>query len=149
MILAGLLAGCLDACAASGWSRYRPLIEQAAERYAVDAALIRAVIKVESNFNPDAVSHAGALGLMQVLPRTAGDYGVDEPQQLFDPAINIAVGSRHLKRLLLKYRNISRALSAYHAGEGNETQFRRRGVFVETRKYTVRVIKYFQQYRQK
>ena len=134
--------------AAFGWSGYRAMIEQAAKRYGVDTALIRALIKVESDFTPDAVSSAGAVGSMQVLPQSASDYGVDERQALFDAATNITVGTRHLKRLLLKYRNISRALSAYHAGEGNGQQFRRVGVFVETRKYTVRVIKYFQQYRQ-
>lgn len=148
LVLGTLLAACWQGGMAADWSGYRALIEQAAKRHAVDAALVRAVIKVESNFNPDAVSHAGALGLMQVMPQTAGDYGVDDRQQLFDAETNIDVGTRHLKRLLVKYRNISRALSAYHAGEGNAQQFRRDGIFVETRKYTVRVIKYYQQYRQ-
>ena len=148
MVLALLFGGVLNVGAAeSGWSTYRALVQQAAQRHTIDPALIRAVIKVESNFNPDAVSHADAVGLMQILPRTATDYGVDERQMLFDPATNIDVGTRHLKRLLVRYKNISRALSAYHAGEGNEQKFRRVGVFVETRRYTVRVIKYFQQYR--
>jgi len=146
-VLLALLGGAVKVSAAeSGWAKYRGMIQQADQRYTVDPALIRAVIKVESNFNPDAVSHADAVGLMQIFPRTATDYGVDERQLLFDPATNIDVGTRHLKRLLVRYKNISRALNAYHAGEGNAQQFRRVGVFVETRRYTVRVIKYFQQY---
>ena len=128
-------------------SRYDTLIARAAKRYQVEAALIRAVIKVESNFKPKVVSPAGAVGLMQVLPSTAADYGVEDREALFDPATNIDIGTRHLRRLLRKYKNISRALKAYNAGEGRDAQFRRRGVYVETRKYTVSVIRYYWQYK--
>ena len=132
--------------AVTGKPDYGRIISDAAHRYQVDVALIRAVIKVESNFNPNAVSRAGAVGLMQLLPSTAADYGVGSHDALFDPTVNIDTGTRHLQRLLKKYRNISRALTAYNAGEGNEVGFRKTGAFIETRKYTVSVIKYYQQY---
>jgi len=126
---------------------YAAIIQHAATRYGVEVTLLRAVIKVESNFNPKAVSATGAIGLMQVQPATAADYGVEQRDALFDPQINVDIGTRHLKRLLKKYKNIHRALTAYNAGEGNEVQFRRTGAFTETRKYTVSVIRYYQQYK--
>lgn len=126
---------------------YTSIINRAASRYGVEAALIRAVIKVESNFKPDAVSRAGSIGLMQLLPATAADYGVKSRDALFDPAVNVDIGTRHLKRLLKKYKNINRALTAYNAGEGAEVDFRRSGIYLETRKYTVSVIKYYQKYK--
>ena len=133
--------------ATPGKPDFAAIIKHAARQHQVDAALIRAVIKVESNFNPNAVSRAGAIGLMQLLPSTAADYGVDSRDELFDPIININTGTRHLKRLLKKYLNTSRALTAYNAGEGNEVGFRKTGAYLETRKYTVSVIKYYQQYK--
>lgn len=124
---------------------YHAIVAQAGRRHGVDAALIEAVIRAESNFDPRAISPAGAIGLMQLLPATAASYGVTDRASLFDPAINVDTGTRHLKRLLNKYRNINRALMAYNAGEYNEARFRRSGVFLETRKYAVRVIRYYQQ----
>lgn len=134
---------------ASDVSGYDVIIERVAKRYKVEAALIRAVIKVESNFKPKAVSRAGAVGLMQLLPTTAAGYGVESREALFDPAVNIDIGTRHLKRLLRKYKNISRALKAYNAGEGRDAQFRKTGVYLETRKYTVSVIRYYWQYKKR
>jgi soluble lytic murein transglycosylase-like protein len=134
---------------ASHKSGYNTIIKHAAKRYKVEAALIRAVIKVESNFNPKAVSRAGAVGLMQLMPTTAAAYGIDDSEALFDPAVNVDVGTRHLKRLLRKYKNISRALKAYNAGEGRDKRFRKTGVYLETRKYTVSVIKYYWRYKKR
>ena len=107
------------------------------------------VVKVESNYNPKAVSTAGAIGLMQLMPKTAEDYGVTSREALFDPEINVKTGTRHLKRLLKKYKNISRALEAYNAGEGATKAFRKSGAYLETRKYVVRVIRYYQKYKQR
>jgi len=135
--------------AASNKQRFTPLIERTAKRYGVEAALVHALIKVESNYNPDAVSRAGAIGLMQLLPGTAADYGVESREALFDPALNVRAGTRHLKRLLKKYKNISRALAAYNAGEGSAVRFRRTGAYTETRKYTVSVIRYYQKYKKR
>jgi soluble lytic murein transglycosylase-like protein len=123
-----------------GKQQLDPHIKRITKQYKVEPALVHAVIKAESNYNAHAVSPAGAIGLMQLMPATAQDYGVDDPESLFDPVINITAGIRHLSRLLRKYRNISHALAAYNAGEGAVARYRRSVTYLETRKYVVRVI---------
>ena len=98
-------------------NQFDTYIAEAAEKYQIPAAFIRAVIKIESNFNPRAVSRVGAMGLMQLMPETARHMQVDDP---FDPRQNIMGGTRYLRRLSDRYDgDINLVLSGYHAGPGN------------------------------
>jgi soluble lytic murein transglycosylase-like protein len=112
-------------------------IDQAAAKHGVDANLVRALVKVESNFNPNAVSNKGAMGLMQLMPRTASGLSVSNP---FDPQQNVDAGVRHLKQLLNDFGgDVRLSLAAYNAGEGAVT--RNGGVphYAETQNYVKRI----------
>ena len=110
-------------------------IDEAAARHNVDPSLVRSVVKVESNFNPNAVSRKGAMGLMQLMPATARSLKVSNP---FDPQQNVDAGVRHLRRLLDSYGgNVRLSLAAYNAGSGARSA----GVphFRETQNYVRRI----------
>jgi soluble lytic murein transglycosylase-like protein len=112
-------------------------IDLAAARHNVDPSLVRAVIKVESNFNPNAVSRKGAMGLMQLMPQTARQLNVDNP---FDPQQNVDAGVRHLKRLMESYGgDIKLSLAAYNAGAGAVARSAGVPRIAETRKYVKRI----------
>jgi soluble lytic murein transglycosylase-like protein len=126
---------------------FRELVEAAAARYKVDAALISSVIAVESNFDPKAVSRKNASGLMQLLPETAARLGV---KNIFDPQENIDAGTRYLRELLESYNNnIALALAAYNAGPERVQQYGRIPPFAETISYVRRVKRGYEQSKSK
>jgi soluble lytic murein transglycosylase-like protein len=122
--------------------KLKPMIDKIAKKRGVDSALVHAVIAAESGYNPRAVSPKGAVGLMQLMPATASDYGVVSTDDLFNPKTNVDTGTRHLGRLMRKYKNIRHAVMAYNAGEGalKRTQG---ATYTETRLYAMRVIQYY------
>lgn len=120
------------------------MVAAAAERHGVELALVKAVVAAESAYDPTAVSRAGARGLMQVMPATAADYGIQDKEHLFDPETNLDTGTRHLKRLLAKYKNdYGRAIMAYNAGEGVVDRTGSLVTYAETLSYTEAVIRHY------
>jgi hypothetical protein len=131
----------------AGWLRlpgadprwYTEEIRGAADRYGVPARLVSAIIRVESSFNPRAVSSKGARGLMQLMPETASILGV---RNMFDPYENIDGGVRHLRDLIDRFgRDLPLALAAYNAGEKAVTAYRGIPPYPETRDYVTRVLR--------
>ena len=120
-------------------------IEQAAQQHGVDAALLAAVIDVESGFNPKATSPKGAMGAMQLIPSTAANYGVTDPYNLQQ---NLDGGARYLKDLLVSHNgNIPLALAAYNAGRLRVAQYNRRiPPYPETMLYVPRVLAKMESY---
>ncbi len=113
------------------------IIQEAARRHDVDPNLVRALIKVESNFDAHAVSRKGAIGLMQLMPSTARTLNVSNP---FDPQQNVDGGVRHLKRLLQDFNgDVKLSLAAYNAGAGAVTRSNGVPPYAETRAYVKRI----------
>jgi hypothetical protein len=119
-------------------SRFDKLIEASAARWGVDPTLVRAVIQVESDFNPRCVSNKGARGLMQLIPETARRYGV---KNIFDPAQNIDGGVHYLADLMgMFHEDLEHALAAYNAGEGAVTKYAGVPPYQETTTYVRRAL---------
>lgn len=122
---------------ASSASQFAPLVQQSAGKYGVDPGLVSAVIQAESGGNPSAVSSAGAMGLMQLMPETVSESGIDNP---FDPAENIDAGTRKLSGLLNEYGgNVDLALAAYNAGKGAVQRYGGVPPYRETQTYIRRI----------
>jgi len=125
---------------------YSQIIEKAARMFSVDPALIKAIIKVESNFNKRAVSFDGARGLMQLMPFTAREMNVSDPM---DPEENIIGGVKYLSILLREFKDISLAIAAYNAGPAAIKYYKGIPPFPETRNFVRRVLRYYKSYKNK
>lgn len=123
---------------------YDKLIRRLAEAHDVEGALIKAVVHAESHFNPYATSDKGAAGLMQLMPATAHEYGVDN---IYDPAQNLEAGVLHLRYLLKRYRNKKLAIAAYNAGQTNVDRYKGVPPYSETRRYVRKVLQFSKIYR--
>lgn len=123
------------------FTRYDAIIEEAARLYQLPPDFVRAVIKVESNFQPDVVSRVGAIGLMQMMPGTARSMGVVNP---FDPRQNIFGGTRYLRLLAnLFHGDLVLTIAAYNAGEGAVQRYRGVPPYEETQRYVQRVLRHY------
>ncbi|MBW2362608.1 MAG: lytic transglycosylase domain-containing protein [Deltaproteobacteria bacterium] len=132
-----------DVCSGSRWwrlteyglrSRIDTAVRDASLRYGVEPKLVRSVIRHESNFDPDAVSRVGAIGLMQLMPQTAAKLGVVCP---YEPRENVLAGTRYLRDLYLEFGRWPEAIAAYNAGPARVSSGR---IPAETRVYVRRVI---------
>ena len=120
-------------------------VTRAAQQHHLHPALLFAVMKAESSFNPLVVSKAGAVGLMQLVPETALRHGV---QNLYDTNENVAGGARHLRYLLDRFHGNTRlALAAYNAGERKVDRYKQIPPYKETRHYVQKVLSYYRDYR--
>jgi hypothetical protein len=125
-------------------SVFEPIIQKASKQYRVPADMIRAVIRVESDFHPHAVSSAGAEGLMQLMPETAKSLGVTDS---FDPTQNIMNGAKYLRKLANQFEGDARLmLAGYHAGPGAVKRFD--GIpYKATERYVKKVLTHYYRYR--
>jgi soluble lytic murein transglycosylase-like protein len=127
-------------------NEYDPMIEQAAERYGVDPAVLNGLIQQESGFDASAQSSAGASGLTQLMPGTATSLGVANP---LNPSESIEGGARYLSQLMNQFGgNTSDALAAYNAGPGAVEQYDGIPPYAETQNYVSKVLSYAEAYRQ-
>lgn len=119
------------------------IFEEAAQTYHVPKSLIKAIAKTESDFNPNATSKAGAQGIMQLMPATARELGVEDS---YDPYQNIMGGTKYISQMLEKYDgDVTLALAAYNAGSNNVAKYGGVPPFKETQNYVVKVTKYMQE----
>ncbi|HEO71892.1 MAG TPA: lytic transglycosylase domain-containing protein, partial [Candidatus Hydrogenedentes bacterium] len=128
-------------------SKIRPIVEHYAAFYKLDPALVLAVIRVESNFQPSAKSPAGACGLMQLMPGTAADMGIGR-DSIFNAVDNIAGGTQYLARQLERFGQLELALAAYNAGPGNVMKYHNEiPPFPETQRYVPLVLAHYEKFK--
>jgi len=126
-------------------NRYDHIISEASKLHGIAFPLLKAQIKVESDFNPRAVSKKGALGLMQIMPQNVRAFRIKNP---FDPRENIMAGARYIKKLLRRYNGkLPMALAAYNAGPDRVDMYNRIPPFKETENYVEKVMKYYYVYK--
>jgi soluble lytic murein transglycosylase len=126
-------------------SRYEGLIKNISKAHGVRPELVQAIIRVESGFNPKAVSLKGARGLMQLMPVHVKNYNVSNP---FDPRQNITAGTKYLSLLLKRYNgDLTLSLAAYNAGPGAVDHYQGIPPYPETKKYVQKVLSSYRQYR--
>ena len=122
---------------------YDDIIKEASNKYSVPEDLIKAVIKQESNYMPNAVSHKGAVGLMQIMPSTGVGLGVTDKEMLKDPYTNIMAGTKYLSQMLNRYDGrLDLSLSAYNAGPSLVDKLQRIPNIEETKNYVKNIIGY-------
>jgi soluble lytic murein transglycosylase-like protein len=128
-------------------STLHQIILRAANRHKVDPALVKAIIRAESGYNPMAVSKKGAMGLMQLMPRTAEALGVEDGD-IFNPENNIDAGVKYLKQLLTQFHgNVRLAVAAYNAGTKKVRKYKDIPPYKATRHYVNKVLEYYQYYK--
>ncbi|XXY47173.1 lytic transglycosylase domain-containing protein [Sorangium sp. So ce269] len=126
---------------------YAAYVREAAALYSLPVELLLAVMKVESGFNSKAVSRAGAMGLMQLMPETAAELGV---RDAFDPRLNVLGGARYLRIMINAHGgSLALALAAYHAGAGAVERYAGVPPYLETRRYVVRVRELYRWYKER
>lgn len=124
-------------------SSYQNIIDSAASKYGVDPALLKGVIRAESGFRSNAVSSAGAQGLMQLMPSTAKALGCSDP---FDPEQNVDAGAKYLKQQINRFGSVELALAAYNAGAGAVMKYGGVPPYRETQNYVRKVLSYRDNY---
>jgi len=126
-------------------NQFDPIIADASKKYGLEAPLIKAVIKAESDFDPNAISHKGARGLMQIMPMNYRLLNVENP---FDPHQSIDAGARYLRDMMDRYNGkLNLSLAAYNAGPGAVDRHGGVPPYQETEEYIERVMRYYQRYK--
>lgn len=124
--------------------QYRRFIDEASRVHGISSALLKAIIKVESDYNPRAVSRKGAMGLMQIMPENFAICNINNP---YDPRQNIMGGTQFLKSLMVRFDgDLSMAVAAYNAGAGAVERNKGIPPFEETRNYVAKVLKLYKRY---
>jgi soluble lytic murein transglycosylase-like protein len=144
-IASGAAVGAINAPAMVPPAEIDRLVNSNASQWSVDPALVKAIIANESGFNANATSNAGAQGLMQLMPATAGDLGVTNA---YDPAQNVGGGTRYIKGLLDRFNgDVRKAVAAYNAGPGAVEKYDGVPPYAETQNYVQNVLASYEKYR--
>lgn len=122
---------------ASSQESFENLVEEYARKYEIDPKLVKRLIQVESGFDVEAISPKGAMGLMQLMPETCSDLGVENP---FDARENLEGGLRYLKGLIERFQDVKLALAAYNAGPGRVREYGGIPPFPETQQFVKKVL---------